>query len=151
QAARDLAPQLRVGIVQANFGILEGERRVLAPSELRIERELSADLQRRGAQLIVWPESAYPYVYRRDQARVFVDERHVSAGPRVPLILRALTYDRRDSPYPYNSALLVQPDGRIAGRFDKNYLMLFGEYIPLYESIPWFRTLFPEASNLARG
>src|SRR5262245_52262848 len=42
QAARESAPRLRVGIVQANFGILEGERRVLAPSELRIERELSA-------------------------------------------------------------------------------------------------------------
>jgi apolipoprotein N-acyltransferase len=29
--------------------------------------------------------------------------------------------------------------------------MLFGEYIPFYDSIPWFTDLFPEASNFSRG
>ena len=29
--------------------------------------------------------------------------------------------------------------------------MLFGEYIPFYDSIPWFTKLFPEASNFSRG
>jgi apolipoprotein N-acyltransferase len=29
--------------------------------------------------------------------------------------------------------------------------MIFGEYIPFYESIPWFTDLFPEASNVNRG
>jgi apolipoprotein N-acyltransferase len=29
--------------------------------------------------------------------------------------------------------------------------MLFGEYIPFYDSIPWFTKLFPEASNFNRG
>src|SRR2546430_3255986 len=29
--------------------------------------------------------------------------------------------------------------------------MIFGEYIPSYESIPWFTKLFPEASNVNRG
>ena len=29
--------------------------------------------------------------------------------------------------------------------------MLFGEYIPFYDAIPWFTKLFPEASNFNRG
>ena len=29
--------------------------------------------------------------------------------------------------------------------------MLFGEYIPFYDSIPWFTELIPEASNFSRG
>ena len=29
--------------------------------------------------------------------------------------------------------------------------MLFGEYIPFYDQIPWFTKLFPEASNFSRG
>ena len=29
--------------------------------------------------------------------------------------------------------------------------MLFGEYIPFYDAIPWFTKLFPEASNFSRG
>ncbi|HJZ86013.1 MAG TPA: hypothetical protein VKN99_12625, partial [Polyangia bacterium] len=80
QAARQAAPKLKVGLVQANFGILEGARRVLSPTELRVEREMSAQLERSGAQLIVWPESAYPYVYRRDQTRDYADERTVTEG-----------------------------------------------------------------------
>jgi apolipoprotein N-acyltransferase len=29
--------------------------------------------------------------------------------------------------------------------------MLFGEYIPFYDQIPWFTKIFPEASNFNRG
>jgi apolipoprotein N-acyltransferase len=29
--------------------------------------------------------------------------------------------------------------------------MVFGEYIPFYDQIPWFTKLFPEASNFSRG
>jgi apolipoprotein N-acyltransferase len=53
--------------------------------------------------------------------------------------------------YPYNTALMMAPDGTIAGTFDKVFLMLFGEYIPFYDQIPWFTKLFPEASNFNRG
>jgi apolipoprotein N-acyltransferase len=149
-ARRNAAPKMKVGIVQANFGILEGPRRALAPSELRIEREMSASLERRGAQLIVWPESAYPYAYGRQQPIDWPDDRSVSRGLHTPMIVGALTIGR-DSPYPFNSALLIRSGGAIGGRFDKNYLLLFGEYIPYYEDIPWFKKIFPEASNLARG
>jgi apolipoprotein N-acyltransferase len=150
RSARAAAPKLKVGIVQPNFGILEGRRRALAPSELRVEREMSASLERRGAQLIVWPESAYPYAYGREQLSDWADERTVSRGLHTHMIVGALTLGR-DSPYPFNSALLIRPGGAIGGRFDKVYLLLFGEYIPFYEDIKWFKQIFPEASNLARG
>jgi apolipoprotein N-acyltransferase len=151
RAGRAAAPKLKVGLVQANFGILEGRRRRLAQLELATERRLSAELEAQGAELVVWPESAYPYWYDRAQTEDYSDERQtVSRGLHIPLIIGALTQDA-DAPYPYNSALLVQPGGHLAGRFDKNYLLLFGEYIPFYESIPWFKRWVPEASNLARG
>jgi apolipoprotein N-acyltransferase len=149
-AARAGLPKLKVGLVQANFGNLEGDVRRLAPLELRVQREMSADLERRGAGLIVWPESALYYAYRRDQTHDFDDGRSVSHGLHTPMIIGALTYGA-DSHYPFNSALMIEPGGRIGGRFDKNFLLLFGEYIPFYESIPWFKKLFPAASNLARG
>ena len=41
--------------------------------------------------------------------------------------------------------------GRFTGSYDKVFLMLFGEYIPFYDPIPWFTKLFPEASNFSRG
>jgi apolipoprotein N-acyltransferase len=53
--------------------------------------------------------------------------------------------------YPYNTALMMDAGGSITGSDDKVFLMLFGEYIPFYDTIPWFTKLFPEASNFSRG
>jgi apolipoprotein N-acyltransferase len=71
-------------------------------------------------------------------------------GLRVPLLFGVLTVGRGDK-YPYNSAYMMEPDGRITGRFDKNYLLVFGEYIPFYEHIPSFKKWFPAASHFAHG
>ena len=46
---------------------------------------------------------------------------------------------------------MMNAAGEVTGTFDKVFLMLFGEYIPFYDAIPWFTKLFPEASNFSRG
>jgi apolipoprotein N-acyltransferase len=44
----------------------------------------------------------------------------------------------------YNSALLLDGDGRLAGRYDKVRLLAFGEYIPGIDAFPWLRKFLPE-------
>ena len=46
---------------------------------------------------------------------------------------------------------MMNAAGEVTATFDKVFLMLFGEYIPFYDQIPWFTKLFPEASNFSRG
>jgi apolipoprotein N-acyltransferase len=46
---------------------------------------------------------------------------------------------------------MLDRDGAITGSYDKVFLMMFGEYIPFYDTFPWFTDLFPEASNFSRG
>ena len=77
-------------------------------------------------------------------------------GFDTPLLFGAVT--RQPGPprvpadrYPYNTALMMNAAGEVTGTFDKVFLMLFGEYIPFYDQIPWFTKLFPEASNFSRG
>src|SRR4029079_7718847 len=53
--------------------------------------------------------------------------------------------------YPYNTAVMMNAAGDATGKYDKVFLMFFGEYIPFYDSIPWFTKVFPEASNFNRG
>jgi apolipoprotein N-acyltransferase len=66
-AMQAAAPKLRIGMVEGNIGIWEKEAKHLDPDaraltlqhNLLIHQQMSADLARRGAELIVWPESAY--------------------------------------------------------------------------------------------
>ena len=51
----------------------------------------------------------------------------------------------------YNTAYMVAPDGRILGKYHKNYLLLFGEYIPYADKYPWVYKVLPEAGNLTPG
>ncbi len=62
---RDAAPKVKVGVVQANVGIQEKWVPQLAAQQLALHQKLSADLQAKGAQLLVWPESSYPYLFDR--------------------------------------------------------------------------------------
>ncbi|MCA9125965.1 MAG: apolipoprotein N-acyltransferase [Planctomycetales bacterium] len=41
----------------------------------------------------------------------------------------------------FNSALLVGPDGRALGRYDKMHPVMFGEYVPLGPALGWLRDI----------
>jgi apolipoprotein N-acyltransferase len=157
-ARRAAAPKARAGLVQANVGILEKWDPHEFARLLDTHQRLSGDLARAGADFIVWPESSYPYALSRTMEHDFPveDRRRVERGFERPLVFGAVT--RQPGPprthadrYPYNTALMMDASGRITGTFDKVFLMIFGEYIPFYDSIPWFTDIFPEASNFNRG
>jgi apolipoprotein N-acyltransferase len=154
-ARRAAAPKVRTGIVQANVGIIEKWDPREFARLLSMHQAISAELASRGAELIVWPESSYPYALRRPPepfAHDFPidDARRVRRGFETPLIFGAVTRSTQGK-YPYNTAIMMTASGDVAGTYDKVFLMLFGEYIPFYDTIPWFTKLFPEASNFNRG
>lgn len=51
----------------------------------------------------------------------------------------------------FNTAHLVEKDGRVLGTYHKNYLLMFGEYIPYADKFPWVYKLLPEAGNITPG
>jgi predicted amidohydrolase len=80
---------------------------------------------------------------------------------KTPVLLGLLSYERSDTgEWPlkkkgnrrnYNSAMLIQPDGRVVDRYDKTYLLIFGEYIPFGDVFPQFYEWLPEASHFYSG
>jgi apolipoprotein N-acyltransferase len=50
---------------------------------------------------------------------------------------------RTDSTETYNSALLIQPDGKITDRYYKMHRVLIGEYTPGAEQFEWIQRLTP--------
>lgn len=51
----------------------------------------------------------------------------------------------------FNAALLLAPDGRILGHYEKQQLLAFGEYMPLQRFLPFLRTISPAIGNLTPG
>ncbi len=149
--SREAAPKIPVGVVQANVGIHEKWHRGLAQNQLKLHQQLSAELERRGAKLIVWPESSYPFGFARDQAHDYPygHPARVQAGFATPLLFGTLTSSGAGDAY--NSAMLLDNQGNVQGIFDKNILMVFGEYIPYYEQMKWLKRYIPEMSNWSRG
>ena len=155
---RAAAPKVRTGLVQANVGILEKWDPEEFARLLVLHQRASADLQRAGAELVVWPESSYPYALPRTFAHDFAadDGRMVRRGFDTSLMFGAVTRAEKEAKkgpdrYPYNTAIMMDAAGHATGSYDKVFLMMFGEYVPFYDQIPWFTEIFPEASNFSRG
>ena len=157
-ARRAAAPKVRTGLVQANVGIIEKWDPEEFARLLVLHQRASADLQRAGAELVVWPESSYPYALPRTFAHDFAanDGRMVRRGFDTSLMFGAVTRaegapKKGPDRYPYNTAIMMDAAGNATGSYDKVFLMMFGEYVPFYDQIPWFTEIFPEASNFSRG
>ena len=144
------APRLKVGLVQPNFAYtIDGEfSRDEALRQLTALQEQSRRLEQEGAQLLVWSEGAYPVAVPRDFSVDFSADSlaMIRRGFSVPTLIGAEMYDaaREDA---FNSALLLDRNGKVAGRYDKVRLLAFGEYIPGIETFPWLRRLLPAGAG----
>jgi apolipoprotein N-acyltransferase len=144
------AAHLDVGLVQPNFGYTtDGEiPREEAIRQLTALQAESRRLQNAGAQLLVWSEGAYPATLPREFAADFAPDLigRIRRGFDVPSVIGADMYDpaHQDA---FNSAILLDGDGRVAGHYDKVRLLAFGEYIPGIETFPWLRKLLPPGTG----
>lgn len=143
---RSAAPSLRIGIVQPNISIESKHDLNRAQPNLELLRRLTQRARARGAELIVWPETMYPYPLHREQTHEPVDGRRIGAG--VPMLIGAITQSSRCDRW--NSAVALDASGRITGVSDKVELLAFGETVPLWEWLPPLQSMFP-CPGLARG
>jgi apolipoprotein N-acyltransferase len=144
------APRLEVGLVQPNFAYtIDGEfSRDEAVRQLTALQEQSRRLERAGAQLLVWSEGSYPVTVSRDFSADFSPDSPamIRRGFTVPTLIGAEMYDaaREDA---FNSAVLLDRNGKVAGRYDKVRLLAFGEYIPGIDAFPWLRKFLPAGAG----
>ncbi|HKB07332.1 MAG TPA: apolipoprotein N-acyltransferase [Candidatus Polarisedimenticolia bacterium] len=144
--AADRAPQgetIPVAAIQPNVAQdrkwSPGAEAQILSDLVRLTREAS------GARLIVWPEAASPFSFRRP-ARVgasgFTVEPNQAYSEVVAGLARSLgaTLIAGSVDYAaeggdlraFNSAFAFGPDGSILRTYDKVHLVPFGEYVPLH-------------------
>ncbi|QOL81485.1 apolipoprotein N-acyltransferase [Pseudooceanicola spongiae] len=74
--------------------------------------------------LIVWPETAVPYLLDQNPGLPMMISEAANGAPV------AFGINRSEDGRYYNSLAVIGPDGTVADLYDKHHLVPFGEYIP---------------------
>ena len=131
-------PSIRVIALQPNVPMTlvksPEEIKELRARHLRLSQQALAKIQGdRDPRLVVWPESPMNFTYASDKPFQDWVAKFATAN-RTSLIFNSLE-PAGPNAY-YNSALLVNQDGRMIAQYDKIRLMPFGEYVPLPQWLP---------------
>jgi apolipoprotein N-acyltransferase len=97
---------------------------------------------------IIWPESIFNRAYNRTPNSLY--KFIYSNYP--PLILGVTTWEEKpDRSFDItNSALLIKKRKEVL-KYDKKHLLIFGEYIPFEETLPFLRQLTPLKFSMRSG
>jgi apolipoprotein N-acyltransferase len=148
-AMRSSAPTVRVGLVQPGIGATTRWEDDRAPSIVQGLATLTASAEARGAELVVWPEAAYPYrVLHGARREPDGAMRILGPGLRGPVLTGLLTVGPGGTAY--NSAIVTTRVG-LSASYDKRHLLWFGETVPLADRMPWMRQVFARGLGLSPG
>ncbi|HEX5442281.1 MAG TPA: apolipoprotein N-acyltransferase, partial [Pirellulales bacterium] len=84
------------------------------------------------------------------QRREWISEQPARLHAPVLLGLDTLRFGSGE-PQRYNSALLVDRQGRLGPRYDKTHPVMFGEYVPFARQLPWLARLSPIGAGIDCG
>lgn len=136
---------VRVAVIQGNINSHEkwsGDMDITMEAYERLTLQAIAD----GAELIVWPETVFPYTLndgRNGRLRRFAT--NLASENEVTILVGALYEDEEE--HSYNALFLVTPDGELCEDvYAKRHLVPFGEYVPMRDVI---MTLIPPLANLS--
>jgi apolipoprotein N-acyltransferase len=125
---RPAAPGFQIVLVQGN--VAQGQKWDAATVGAIFQRYL--DLTEEGVakagagpKVVVWPETASPFLL---QADVAAREAIARAADRAPALVGSVRFDARNRPR--NSLVAILPDGTVGGLYDKWHLVPFGEFEP---------------------
>ncbi len=133
--AISIQPSIQMRIVQPN--IAQNEKWQPENRQWIYQRYLELTGAKTGGEPIthvVWPESALPALI--DEQPDVRQQIAKAAGARAQTILGSLRRQSVSDAAPedsdlFNSVLVIDSDGRISARYDKQKLVPFGEYLPL--------------------
>lgn len=150
-AAVNASPALRVGLVQGNVGIREKGNAAYFDINIEKYRSLSRPLQAE-VDVLIWPETV-SHDWIDERATHVTPQQHPFPDLSTPLIFGGLGYHyvTADDVLRYNAAFLIDPDGRILGRYNKQILLPFGEYLPMASWIPGLKSISPNTGDFTPG
>ena len=148
------APKFIVGVPQGNVPLITGyhERPYIISRMVGQTQKLVADATAAGQKpdLIVWPESSIPAMEleRSEPLKTAISD--LQKATQIPIIINDILHERprnRD----YSNMWHLNQQGQPLNNYQKNFLLPFGEFMPLGERFPSLKSLFPAVSDFSHG
>lgn len=125
----DIAPSLRIGLLQGNIEQeMKSHARHYASEIIAIYQDLFEVVIKEGAEIVIWPESAYPRIVHENIKSLPIDFMAQAAN-----VIGAVAYGEdvnSGDDYVRNAAFILDHEGKVIKRYDKSHLVPFGEYVP---------------------
>jgi apolipoprotein N-acyltransferase len=142
---------LRVGLIQGNIAQEDKWNPREARRIFTTYIAMTRDAVRRGAELVIWPESSTPFMFEEDEIGG-ESLRALAREVRVPILFGSDQVDRSGETLRlYNAAFLVTPTGETAAVYRKMHLVPFGEYIPGKQLLYFVSPLVERMAEFAPG
>jgi len=145
------SPSIRVAIVQGNIDQSKKWDSVFRLSTVEKYLNLSFSAKDHKPDLIVWPETAAPFYFSHSTRLSKMVQKGVQNAGTSFLIGIPSVIQRENRIEYYNSAYLINPDGKINGKYDKTHLVPFGEYVPLKKWLPFLGKMVEEVGDFWPG
>jgi apolipoprotein N-acyltransferase len=120
--------KVKIGLLQGNIeqGI-KNQARIYSNNILERYLLLQSQAIKNGAQIVIWPETAYPYTINAQTHKL----EHFD-DINVPIVLGAMVKEPINfkESYYHNSALMINKNQTITDWIHKSHLVPFGEYVP---------------------
>lgn len=139
--AVSLQPNIDMDFAWTGRSVLETRQQL---AYLSLESALEAGSE--PPDLLVWPEVPAPFYYERDP--IFrAEANNLARLTRTHFLFGTVAFTPEGAPL--NSAQLISPTGAPIARYDKMFLVPFGEFIP--PGFSWINRITNEGGDFAPG
>ncbi len=142
--------KIKVALIQGNIDQSKKWRREYRDVQIEIYKTRSIDAARKGAKLIVWPETAAPFYFGVNRT---YDEKLLSLArdTKAPIIFGAPGFKKEGKEtVSFNRAWVARPDG-FTQKYDKIHLVPFGEYVPFKKMLFFINRVVTAIGDMRPG
>ena len=124
--------EMKTSVVQGNIEQDKKWEPAYQTDVIDVYKNLSLQASSSSPSLIVWPETAVPFFFGTDRVLTKEIEDFQSRLNAYLLFGSVLVKEKKDDHYLLsNSAVLLDPAGKVVYTYDKIHMVPFGEYVPL--------------------
>ena len=130
--------KIKVACIQGNISSAEKWDSSSITKTLTNYQRLTEDAANQGAELVIWPETAFPYDIGEGGYSAYSDY-FASLSNKYDIYIMVGAYVSDEDDNLLNSLICFTPDGEVLDDvYSKRHLVPFGEYVPLKKFIQTF-------------